>query len=106
MKANAKKPHGAVEVCLLRETVNALMYSLDAFEKADPKNRITVYANKIRDKIYNHGRTYTYKGEEKVVIYFYEQEAALLIKLMSFFISATDNPKQDFYFSIGKRRKQ
>lgn len=100
-----KKPHGSVEVCLPREFVNGLIYSLERFDKADPDSELTAYANKIRSKILDHGRTYTYKGEDKVVIYFYEQEAAILIKLMSFYITVTDKPKKDYFFSIGKKQK-
>lgn len=101
-----KKPHGSVEVCLPREYVNGLIYALQLFDDADPNNELTLRANKIRNKILDHGRTYTYKGEDKVVIYFYEQEAAMLIKLLGFYINATDFPTEDFFFSIGKKRKQ
>ena len=49
MKTNAKKPHGAVEVCLLRETVNALIYSLDAFEKAEDCALLAGYLGRYQD---------------------------------------------------------
>ena len=101
-----KKAHGSVDVCMPREYVNGLVYALEIFEKSDPNSKLTAYANKLRKKILDHGRTYTYKGEEKVIVYFYEQEAAMLIKLLGFYINATDCPKEDYFFSIGKNRKQ
>ena len=85
-----------------KDHINALLYALDLFEKADPDNKLTAYATKLKNKILKHGRTYRHKGEEKAVVYFYEQEAASLIKLLGFFISSTDEPDADFFSLIGK----
>lgn len=100
-----KNPKGSIEVSLPRDHINALLYALDLFEKADPDNKLTAYATKLKNKILKHGRTYRHKGEEKAVVYFYEQEAASLIKLLGFFISSTDEPDADFFSIIGKEHK-
>lgn len=105
--ANAKKkPKGAIEVSLPRQHINALLYALDLFERADPHNKLSMFALKLKNKILKHGRTYRHKGEEKAVVYFYEQEAALLIKLLGFYIGSTDEPDADFFPLIGKEYKK
>lgn len=101
--STAKSTRGSVAITLTREHANVLLMMLDIMLKADPDNED---ADKLKRKIITYGRTYNSKGDDKVVIYFYEQEASALIALMIYYIGATDEPQDDYFFSIGKRYKR
>ena len=60
---------------------------------------------KLKRKILLHGRTFIDHGEEKVSLYFYDNEAQKLIMLTSLYLSAFGNPTNDYYSQIGLTRK-
>lgn len=98
---NTKSKRGAVEVFLTRGFFNSLVSVLSNFIKADETNKYAVYAQRLKKKILTYGRTFTHEGEETAVVYFYEDEAALLIKLMAIYLHATEDCRDDFFFQIG-----
>ena len=83
MRKNTKR--GAVEVFITADLCNSLISVLDSFIATDSKNKYAVYAQKIKDKIMKHGRHFMNNDEENVAVYFYENEAALLIKLFAIY---------------------
>ena len=87
MRKNSKR--GAVEVFVTADLCNSLIVALESFIVADSRNKYAVYAQKIKDKILKHGRCFMNGDEENVAIYFYENEAALLIKMFAIYINAT-----------------
>lgn len=92
MKNERKKSkRGAVEVFITTDLCNSLISALDSFIVADSGNKYAVYAQKIKDKILKHGRIFLNGNEENVAIYFYENEAALLIKMFAIYVNATGN---------------
>ena len=99
------KKVGPVSVYLTREQVNALIYLLDCFPAADANNKLAVDAEKLKRKIMLHGRTFNDRGDEKVSLYFYEEEASKLILLTSIYVLAFGNPANDYYEQIGLTRK-
>lgn len=101
--STAQRTLGSIPVILKRDQANVMLTMLDIMIKADPNNE---NAKKLKNKIINHGRTFNSKGEDQVIIYFYEQEASALISLMVYFISTTDEPQEDYFFSIGKKYKR
>lgn len=101
---NKKSRRGAVEVFLTREFLNSLISVLDSFIAADEFNKYSIYAERLRHKILTHGRKFTYNEEEQVVIYFYENEAALLVKLFTIYINAIEETPEDYFGEIGKTK--
>ena len=96
---------GPISVYLTREQINALIYLLDCFPAADPYNKFAADAEKLKCKIMLHGRKFTDRGDEKVSLYFYEEEASKLILLTSVYAAAFGNPMNDYYERIGLTRK-
>lgn len=89
MKKISKR--GAVEVFVTADLCNSLIVALESFIAADSENKYAVYAKKIKDKILKHGRYFMNGSEENVAIYFYENEAALLIKMFAIYADAMEN---------------
>lgn len=87
MRKNSKR--GAVEVFITADLCNSLIVALESFIVADSGNKYAVYAQRIKDKILKHGRCFMNGDEENVAIYFYENEAALLIKMFAIYVNAT-----------------
>lgn len=88
-RKNSKR--GAVEVFITTDLCNSLISALNSFIVADSGNKYAVYAQKIKDKILKHGRIFLNGNEENVAIYFYENEATLLIKMFAIYVNATEN---------------
>lgn len=97
---------GAVELFLPHEFANAMLSVLSCFIAADETNKYGSYAAKLKNKILKHGRKFVHEGEENVSVYFYENEAAMLIKLFSIYTSATSNTTTDYFAQIGKAREE
>jgi len=92
MKTKRKNSNrGAIEVFITTDLCSSLISALNSFIAADSKNKYAVYAQKIRNKILKHGRCFMNGDEENVAIYFYENEAALLIKMFAIYVNATEN---------------
>ncbi|MBR3631179.1 MAG: hypothetical protein IKN55_12015 [Oscillospiraceae bacterium] len=88
---------GSVELFLTREFFNSLVTVLDRYSQAQPDNKFTSYAVKLKEKMMRHGRQFTHEGVPQIVIYFYENEAAMLIKLLAIYYSATEPSSADFF---------
>ena len=101
---NADGKLGAVKVSMSREDFNSLVTLLDQFLAAGSSNEYAQYATKLKDKMLRHSRCFTRKNENKTITYFYEVEAALLIKLTAFYLNAIGFSSEDYYAKIGKGR--
>lgn len=99
-----KSRRGAIEVFLTREFLNSMVSVLDSYIAADAENKYSVYAQRIKNKILNHGRKFLHNDEEQVVIYFYENEAAILIKLFSIYVNAIEETPENYFEEIGKAK--
>ena len=102
----AKKKTGSVEVFLNKEFFNSIVSLLSNFIEADESNKYGVYASRLKEKIMTYSRTFIHNETENAAIYFYEDEAAMLIKLCAIYISATDNPGEDYFQQLIERRKK
>ena len=100
-----KKSRGPVDTFMNRDTVNGMLYALDCFIKAEPDNIWAEYAAYLKNKVIQYGRTFTSHGEDNAAIYFYEDEAATMIKLLSFFVFITAKPAEDYYSLIEKKKR-
>ena len=99
-----QKKRGPVDVFIPKDFVNGMLYCLDCFIKADSDNVWAEHAKHIKEKVLRYARAFQFHGEDSAAIYFYENEAATLIKLLSFFISISMKPEEDYYAQIVNRR--
>lgn len=97
---------GPVAVKMNRESVNALLQSLNQIAAIDPENHIAQSAQKLMQKIIKHGRTFPHDDMKLVSIYFYDNEASMLIQLVSMYIGAIHDSTEDYYDRIGRSRKR
>ncbi|MCR4761549.1 MAG: hypothetical protein K5705_14995 [Oscillospiraceae bacterium] len=97
---------GSVAVMLDREHTNALLQMLYQLSAIDAQNAVSQAAQKLMQKILKHGRTFKTKGDEKVSIYFYDNEAVQLIRLTGLYLSAMQTNEEDYFDRIGLSRKK
>ena len=102
---DGKHKRGAVELFLTREFFNSLVTVLDYYLQALPNNKFTSYAVKLKEKMMRHGRQFTHEGEPQIVIYFYENEAAMLIKLLVIYFSAIEPSAADFFSAAATKTR-
>lgn len=98
-----KTRRGSVELFLTREFFNSLVAVLDVYLQTGDANKYAVYAQRLKEKILRYGRCFTHQNEEQVVVYFYEDEAAILIKLFVIYVNATGTTGEDFFSLVGKK---
>lgn len=99
-----EKRKGDIEVYLTNELFNSLISILTIYIQADSENRYSQYAMKLKNKIMKYGREYLHDGVPNVIIKFFPEEAALLIKLMIMYANAIEEPSED-YFSLFHNNK-
>lgn len=92
-----EKKRGTVSLFLEKDFFNSIVSVLSAFIEADTENKYSVYAARLKKKIMQYSRTFSRNGEDNAAIYFYEQEAAMLIKLLAIYNCAVTIPTEDFY---------
>ncbi|MCQ2408872.1 MAG: hypothetical protein MJ065_10160 [Oscillospiraceae bacterium] len=100
----AKNKVGPVAVYMSKELLNGMLCCLDFLIAVDEKQgEWEKHAQRIKDKILKFGRKFTNEDGESVVIYFYENEAAILLKAFSLYVFLKDQPQRDY---IGMMKTQ
>ena len=97
---------GSVPVMLHRSEANALLQMLGTLMGIDGSSIVSQEALKLMQKIMRHGRTFTKGSDEKVSIYFYENEATDLIRLTALYLNAMQIPAEDYFDRIGLSHKK
>ena len=97
---------GSVAVMLNRSEANALLQMLGTLMGIDGSSVVSQEAQKLMRKILRHGRTFSKGSDEKVSIYFYENEATDLIWLTALYLNAMQNPAEDYFDRIGLSHKK
>lgn len=100
-----KQKRGAVEVFLKRDFFNSLVSVLSNFIQADAENQYGIYATRLKKKVLRYSRSFIHNETENAVIYFYEDEAAMLIKLFSMYMNAMQQPTENYFCQLGKRKQ-
>ena len=95
---------GSVELILTREFFNSLVSVLETFAVGDENNKYSIYAQRLREKILRYSRSIRERASQSAVTYFYEDEAAVLIKLLVMYAYATGMGGEDAFSQIGKKR--
>jgi hypothetical protein len=91
-----KKKTGPVQVFIDRCSLNGMIRCLD-YLISESDGEWKTCASRIKEKILKHGRTFENQGMDSAVIYFYETEAAVLIKAFALYVFLRDNPQKDYY---------
>ena len=100
----AKNKVGPVAVYLSKELLNGMLCCLDYLIACDESHgEWETHAQRLKDKILRHGRKFVSEGVESVAIYFYENEAAILLKAFSLYVFLKDQPQRDY---IGMMKTQ
>lgn len=97
---------GSVSVMLERSQTNALLQMLTSIAGLDSANVFSQNAERLKQKIIKHGRTFTDKGTDRVSVYFYEIEASKLIVLTALYLAAMQKSAHDYFPEIGRIRKK
>ena len=97
---------GSVAVTLNRGQVNALLETLNCISVTDTENQFAKDAARLKEKIIRHGRTYQHKNTDSVALYFYDNEASSLIRLLSLFLFSAEDVSADYYPEIGRIHKK
>ena len=97
---------GSVHVMFSRLQANAMLDLLDSIAAIDSENVFSEDARKLSRKIIRHGRTFSNKGEDKVSVYFYDNEASKLIALIALYHSAARKSVRDRFDEISLSHKK
>ena len=93
---------GSIELILTREFFNSLVAVLDSFAVGDENYKYTSYAQRLRRKILRYSRLVHERASESAVTHFYEDEAAILIKLLTMYAYAVGMTGGDAFDRIEK----
>ena len=104
MRNQQKSEHGKVKIFMTKEICNSLISVLDSYIVADATNKYSVYARKLKHIILTYGRGLKHNKEENVVVFLYEDESAVLIKLFAIYINAIEKTPEDYFEQIGKTK--
>lgn len=104
MSDSQKSKYGKVKIFLTKEICNSLISVLDSYVAADETNKYTGYAKKLKHTILTYGRKLEHNGKENVVVFLYEDESAILIKLFAIYINAIEETSEDYFGEIGKTK--
>ena len=103
----AKNKVGPVAVYLSKELLNGMLCCLDYLIACDESHgEWETHAQRLKDKILRHGRKFVSECVESVAIYFYENEAAILLKAFSLFIYCMEYPQKDYIGEFKMRKKE
>ncbi len=97
---------GSVAVTLNRGQVNALLETLNCISVTDTENQFAKDAARLKEKIIRHGRTYQHKNTDSVALYFYDNEASSLIRLLALFLFSAEDVSADYFPEIGRIHKK
>ena len=96
---------GSVELILAREFFNSLAAILETFAVGDASNKYSVYARQLLQKIKRYSRRVYERGSQSAVTHFYEDEAAVLLKLLIMYAYAGGMEGEDVFEQIGRRNR-
>ncbi len=100
MKQTERKT-GSIEVSLTRDFFNVLVTILEVYLALPEANQYTLYASKLKRKMLRFGRRFKGKNGDAISIRFFENEAALLIKMLTFYVAALQETDADYYTMVG-----
>ena len=97
-----KGPVGTIEVMMASEEFNSIITILDEIILSGKESLLGSYSARLKTKMLRYSRRFIHKNTKKSVTYFYENEAALLLKLLAFYCDTIGICGADYYEQIGK----
>ena len=101
-----KMPDNAMPVYLSANHANSLLAALELIAAADAGNHLAEIADRLKEKIMQHGRIFHAQGEDSVSIYFFPSEAISLIKILALILSVQMPAEKDYYPMIGRNSRK
>ena len=102
-----KMEAGKIRMMLERKYLNGLCTLLDEIAKDNDDNEFTNFSKQMLKKIQKHGRKFNDKFDnEKVIIYLYNNEAELLLRLLPMCLTAALGKTNDYYDNIGIKKEE
>ena len=93
---------GKIRMMLERKYLDGLCTLLDSIAQDDDVNEFTSFSKYMLKKIQKYGRKFNDKFEnEKVIVYLYNNEAELLLRLLPMCLTAAIGKTDNYYDSIG-----
>jgi hypothetical protein len=99
------KSNPEINLFLSCEIFNSLVSVLEYFiatENEIGKTFFSKNAERLKEKIMKHGRAFNNENGENVSIYFYKIEAAVILKLLIYYIALREKPPSDFFSLLKK----
>ena len=88
------------ELYLTKNQIEGMMYVLDSYINADKDHKFGQYADRMKQKILNHGRTFISNQEEMASLLMYETDMVIMVKLFSTYISAVHEMPKEFFAEV------
>ena len=93
---------GKIRMMLERKYLNGLCTLLDEIAKDNDDDEFTNFSKYMLSKIQKHGRKYNDRFKnEKVIVYLYNNEAELLLRLLPMCLTAALGKTNEYYDYIG-----
>lgn len=102
MKRKNSKKHD-VTMYLQEEFFNVIVQVITDIIKADESGTYAKPAEQLKKKLLEHSRTFVDKNVNNVGMYLYENEADLLIRFMSIYISTNIKLDKNYFLEIKKK---
>ena len=93
------EPHYTI-MLLTKDQVNGLMYVLDCYLHTHKDDEFVRRAQKMKQKIFEHGRTIAGDKSESLSLIMFESDMITMIKLFSTYNSAIQEIPNDYYAEI------
>lgn len=106
MNKEKSKSKSFTELYLTKNQIEGLMYVLDCYLCADSEHKYGQFADKMKQKIINHSRTFISNDEEMVSLLMYETDMVIILKLFSTYISAVQEMPKDYFSEILEAQKE
>ena len=88
------------ELYLIKNQIEGIMYVLDSYINADKNHKCGQFAERMKQKILNHSRTFISNKEEMASLLMYETDMVIMVKLFSTYISAVQEMPKDFFAEV------
>ena len=92
------------ELYLTKNQLEGIMYVLDSYINADKNHKFGQFAERMKQKILNHSRTFISNKEEMASLLMYETDMVIMVALLNIHFCCTGNAKR-FFCRSGRSSK-
>lgn len=106
MESKKSRQKGFTELYLTKNQIEGIMYVLDCYLCADKEHKYGQFAERMEQKILNHGRAFISNEEEMVSLIMYETDMVIMMKLFSTYVSAVQEMPRDYFAEIVEAQRE